>query len=198
MKVQVRIERVVARTALAIIAIICASVQPLVAQTRGMTAEDYFAFKSLNDVRISPDGTTVAFVVGTVDQKQNRRYNAIWTVPADGSREPSLLTTSVQSSTSPRWSPDGKAVAFLSARPAPGDTAAEIPKTQIWILPLSGGEPRRVTNLPNGVTVFSWSPDGTRFVCLSRSGPSDKAKSPSDVRHYKHANYKFNDTGWFD
>ena len=104
MKVQVRIERVVARTALAIIAIICASVQPLVAQTRGMTAEDYFAFKSLNDVRISPDGTTVAFVVGTVDQKQNRRYNAIWTVPSDGSREPSLLTTSVQSSTSPRWS----------------------------------------------------------------------------------------------
>ena len=198
MKVQVRIERVMARTALAIIAIICASVQPLVAQTRGMTAEDYFAFKSLNDVRISPDGTTVAFVVGTVDPKQNRRYNAIWTVPSDGSREPSLLTTSVQSSTSPRWSPDGRSIAFLSARPVPGETASESQRNQIWVLPLGGGEPRRVTSLQNGVSSFSWSPDGNRFLCLSSTGSSDTAKSPSDVRHYKHANYKFNDTGWFD
>src|SRR5215813_7707300 len=131
MKVQVRIERVVARTTLAIIAIICTSVNPLIAQTRGMTAEDYFAFKSLNDVRISPDGSTVAFVVGTVDQKQNRRYNAIWTVPSDGSREPSLLTTSVQSSTSPRWSPDGRAIAFLSARPVPGETPGDSQRNQI-------------------------------------------------------------------
>ncbi|PYS54201.1 MAG: hypothetical protein DMG13_09305 [Acidobacteria bacterium] len=197
MKAPIRINRAVI-TMVVILAAMTLIIVPAAGESRGIKAEDYFAFKSLNDVRFSPDGSTIVFVVGTIDQKQNRRYNAIWTVPADGSREPSLLTTSVQSSTSPRWSPDGKSVAFLSARPAPGDTAAEIPKTQIWILPLSGGEPRRVTNLPNGVTVFSWSPDGTRFVCLSRSGPSDKAKSPSDVRHYKHANYKFNDTGWFD
>jgi dipeptidyl aminopeptidase/acylaminoacyl peptidase len=65
-------------------------------------------------------------------------------------------------------------------------------------MPLSGGESRRVTSVPNGVTGFQWSPDGTRLVVLSRSGPSDSAKSPSDVRHYKHANYKFNDSGWFD
>lgn len=66
------------------------------------------------------------------------------------------------------------------------------------MLSLAGGEPRRVTALQNGVTNFVWSPDGSRFVCISATGPSDKAKSPSDVRHYKHANYKFNDTGWFD
>src|SRR5215813_2598785 len=123
MKVQVRIERVVARTTLAIIAIICTSVNPLIAQTRGMTPEDYFAFKSLNDVRISPDGATIALVVATIDQKQNRRYNAIWTVASDGSREPTPLTTSAQSSSTPRWSPDGRSLAFLSARPVPGETA---------------------------------------------------------------------------
>jgi dipeptidyl aminopeptidase/acylaminoacyl peptidase len=168
---------------------------PLQAQTRGMTAEDYYAFETLGDPHFSPDGSTIAFVVTTIDQKQNRRHSAIWSVPADGSHDPLTLTTPMQSSNSPRWSPDGKSIAFLSARPAPGDDGA---RTQVWLLPLTGGEPRRVTSLPNGVTSFQWSPDGTRLVVVSRSGPSDSAKSPSDARHYRHANYKFNDTGWFD
>jgi len=171
---------------------------PATAQSRGITPEDYFEFKTVNDVQLSPDGSIIAFVAGNIDQKQNRRYNAIWTVPADGSREPVLLTTAVQSSTNPRWSPDGRVIAFLSARPVPGESAAEASKTQIWLLSLGGGEARRLTNLPNGVTNFDWSPDGTRLVVVGRTGPSDAAKSPSDVRHYKHANYKFNDTGWFD
>jgi len=179
-------------------ATLCLSSLPAAGQSRGITPEDYFAFKTVNDVQLSPDGSMIAFVVGTVDQKQNRRYSAIWTIPADGSREPVLLTTAVQSSTNPRWSPDGRVVAFLSARPVPGEPAADAPRTQIWLLRFDGGEARRVTNLPNGVTSFAWSPDGTRLVVAGRTGPSDAAKSPSDVRHYKHANYKFNDTGWFD
>ena len=69
------------------------SPSPRPAQTRGVTAEDYFAFETLGDPRFSPDGSTIAFVVTTVDQKQNRRRSAIWSVPADGSREPSALTT---------------------------------------------------------------------------------------------------------
>ena len=80
----------------------------------------------------------------------------------------------------------------------PGDAATDTPRTQVWLLPLAGGEPRRVTNLLNGVSGFQWSPDGSRLVVVGRSGPSDTAKSPSDVRHYTHANYKFNDSGWFD
>jgi dipeptidyl aminopeptidase/acylaminoacyl peptidase len=171
---------------------------PLGAQTRGVTAEDYSAFETLSEPRFSPDGSTIAFVVSTIDKQQNRRRSAIWSVPADGSREPVALTTAPQSSTSPRWSPDGKTLAFLSTRPAAGDAAGDTPRNQVWLLPLGGGEPRRLTSLLNGVTSFQWSPDGTRLVAISRSGPSDTAKSPSDVRHYKHANYKFNDTGWFD
>jgi dipeptidyl aminopeptidase/acylaminoacyl peptidase len=168
------------------------------AQTRGVTPADYYAFEVLSDPRFSPDGSTVAFVVTTVDQKANRRRGEIWTVPADGSRDPSALTTAPQSSNSPRWSPDGRMMAFLSARPVPGDAATDTPKVQLWLLPLGGGEPRRATNLPNGVSTVQWSPDGTRVVVVSQSGPSDTSKSPSDVRHYKHAIYNFNDTGWFD
>jgi dipeptidyl aminopeptidase/acylaminoacyl peptidase len=65
---------------------------------------------------------------------------------------------------------------------------------------MNGGEARRLTNLKNGVSTFRWSPDGTRLVVVSRSGPSDgkESKDRSDVRHYKSTSYKFNDTGWFD
>jgi dipeptidyl aminopeptidase/acylaminoacyl peptidase len=133
---------------------------PSFAQTRGATAEDYFAFESLG--------------------------------------EPQALTSPLQSSTSPRWRPDGRALAFLSARPSADAADGAAPRSQVWLLPLGGGEPRALTSLANGVSAFQWSPDGTRLVVVSRSGPSDDAKSPSDVRHYAHSNYKFNDTGWFD
>jgi dipeptidyl aminopeptidase/acylaminoacyl peptidase len=180
------------------------------ADTRGVTAEDYYSFKTVSDPHFSPDGSSVAFVVTTVEQRQNRRHSDIWlvSVPPVGSqtaREPVALTTAPQSSTSPRWSPDGRTIAFLSARPAASDpdtggsgTAGGGPRGQVWLMSLGGGEPHRLTNLPNGVTSFQWSPDGTRLVLVSRAGSSDQAKSPSDVRHYAHANYKFNDSGWFD
>ena len=186
------------RRTLTVAVLSLALVAPAFAQTRGVTAEDYFAFETLGDPHFSPDGATIAYVVTTVDQKQNRRRSEIWTVAADGSRPPTAMTTAPQSSNAPRWSPDGKAIAFLSARPAAGDGNGDTPRNQVWLLSLSGGEPRRVTNLANGVSAFQWSPDGTTLVVVSRSGPSDTAKSPSDVRHYLHANYKFNDSGWFD
>jgi dipeptidyl aminopeptidase/acylaminoacyl peptidase len=237
----------------------------LAPKQRGVTAEDYYAFEFVGDPRLSPDGQWVAYVVTTVDQKQNRRVSQIWLTAADASRAPRQFTTSPQSSTSPRWSPDGRTLAFLSSRPAadsggqgtmtvapstssspssspstqvtatsqaqgaaappqatstpaPATTPGQIgtattpgvssalqtaaaetaPRAQVWLLSLDGGEARRVTNLKNGVSTFDWSPDGTRMVLTSRTGPSDAKPSSSDVRHYKHPSYKFNDTGWFD
>ncbi|PYS76456.1 MAG: hypothetical protein DMF66_14635, partial [Acidobacteria bacterium] len=228
---------------------------------RGITPEDYFAFESLGDPRLAPDGKLVAYVVTTIDQRQNRRQSQIWLAATDGSLAPRQLTTSPQSSSSPRWSPDGRALAFLSALPladggnstqqaaqqgtsqgtptpspaSPALPSATVPQTspptasvtpaanvtattpgvpsalqttagaaeptpraQVWLLSLDGGEARRVTNLKNGVNTFEWSPDGRRLVMTSRTGPSDARAPSSDVRHYKHLSYKFNDTGWFD
>src|SRR2546423_13688435 len=69
---------------------------------RGITPEDYYSFEFLSDPQISPDGKLVAYVVTTIDQKQNRRQSNIWLISIDGSQPPRQLTTSQQSSTSPR------------------------------------------------------------------------------------------------
>jgi dipeptidyl aminopeptidase/acylaminoacyl peptidase len=223
---------------------------------RGITAEDYYSFEFIGDPRLSPGGKWVAYVVTTIDQKQNRRLSQIWLAATDGSRPPRQLTTSTQSSSSPRWSPDGRTLAFTSSRPSndpappqgpaqsnpptqsnmqggsqpaqqqpqvsgtpapasspttqgtattPGVSSAQQsasadtqPRAQVWALSLEGGEARRVTNLKNGVGAFDWSPDGARLVVTTRTGPGDAKAPSSDVRHYKHTSYKFNDTGWFD
>ncbi|MFL6333450.1 MAG: S9 family peptidase [Pyrinomonadaceae bacterium] len=233
--------RTLLKRALAASLLLSCVAAPLRAQAgpgpRGITAEDYYAFEFLSDPRLSPDGRWVAYVVTTIDQRQNRRLSQIWLAATDNSRAPRQFTTSPQSSNSPRWSPDGRTLAFLSTRPAPEgapsapqrsatptptpspvptptpismempqglpsalQTAAAdaTPRAQVWALSLEGGEARRLTNLRNGVNGFDWSPDGKRLVLTSRTGPSDVKAPSSDVRHYKHPSYKFNDTGWFD
>ena len=135
-----------------------------------------------------PTRQWVAYTVATIDQKANRRVSRIWISSIDGSHPSVPFTSETTSSTSPRWSPDGRFLAFLSAR----DGA----RPQIWLLSRNGGEARRVSNLENGASNFEWSPDGTRFVCLTRTGPPPS--KTSDVRHYTHIYYKYNDTGYFD
>jgi dipeptidyl aminopeptidase/acylaminoacyl peptidase len=172
------------------------------AQTkRGITPEDYLSFKFVGDPRISPDGKVVAYVLTTIDQKKNRRESSIWAVPADGSAAPRRLSAEGFSSSSPRWSPDGKTLAFLSARSS-DLPAGETPKSQIYLLSIAGGgEAIALTKLKNGVQSYQWSPEGSRIVVVSSSGPMDgvaAADRKSDVRHYTHIQYNFNDTGWFD
>ncbi len=154
----------------------------------GITAEDYLSFEFISDPQISPDGQWVAYTVATIDQKANKRVSRIWLASADGTHPTVPFTSDTTSSTSPRWSPDGRFLAFLSARDGG--------RAQIWMLSRNGGEARRVSNLENGASNFEWAPDGTRFVCLTRTGPP--ASKTSDVRHYTHIYYKFNDTGYFD
>jgi len=168
---------------------------------RGVTPEDYLSFKFMGDPHISPDGKVAAYVLTTIDQKKNRRESSIWVVPIDGSAAPRRLSAEGFSSNSPRWSPDGKTLAFLSARSS-DLPAGETAKSQIYLLSIAGGgEAIALTKLKNAVQTYQWSPEGSRIVVVSTSGPMDgvaTADRKSDVRHYTHIQYKFNDTGWFD
>ena len=153
------------------------------ADKRPVTPEDYFLFANVADPQISPDGKLVAYTVTRVDAEQNRRNSEVWLAAIDGLAPPRQLTTA-GSATSPRWRPDGKALAFLGGRPA-----------QVQLLPMDGGEARRITSLKNGVTAFAWSPDGARLVCVSRAGAPER---PTDTRHYFSSFYKFNGRSFFD
>ncbi len=167
---------------------------------RGVTPEDYYSFQFMSDPRFSPRGEQVVYVVTTVDRKQNRRFSSLWVTAIDNASSSRQLTAGNYSSSSPRWSPDGQSIAFISARPSPNE-ASETVRPQVWLLSMIGGEPRRITNFKNGANNFQWSPDGKRLVCLSRTGPGDNRpenRERSDVRHYSRISYKFNDTGWFD
>jgi len=168
---------------------------------RGVTPEDYFSFKFISDPHISPDGKAVVFVLTIVDQKKNQRESSVWSVPLDGSLTPHRLSAEGFNCNSPRWSPDGKTLAMISTR-STESSAADQPKPQIYLLPMAvGGEAMPLTKLKNGVQSYQWSPEGSRIVLVSSSGPLDNvlpADRKSDVRHYSHIDYKFNDTGWFD
>ena len=177
------------------------------ASRRGVTAEDYFSFVFVADPRLSPDGSQVAYVSSRVDKARNRRIPSVWMVASDGRSAPKMLLDESWSASAPRWSPDGRTLAFTSGRvleDSAGKTGTQQPapgRAQLWTVPASGGTPRRVTNITNGVSSCSWSPNGTQFVCLVRTGPSDTLNTGpdrSDARHYTSAGYKFNDTGWYD
>src|SRR6266576_4034109 len=110
----------------------------------GMQPHDVFRLTSAGDPRLSPDGTTVAYVVAWVDDKSREPRSAIWAIAADGSAEPRRLTFGPKRDATPRWSPDGSWLAFTSVRD--GDVA------QLYVSPVGApGEARRLTDLREDV-----------------------------------------------
>lgn len=146
----------------------------LPAQTkREMTAVDAIAIRNVSDTQISPDGTQVLFTLRELDQKANEFSTNLWIVPVAGG-EARRFTASLKNDTSPRWSPDGKWIAFLSNREA--KRAAEgAPRTQIWLISVNGGEAEPLTDVRGGVSgSFDWSSDGKRIAFTSPEPQTDE------------------------
>jgi dipeptidyl aminopeptidase/acylaminoacyl peptidase len=129
---------------------------------RPITIDDYFQIHSVRDPQLSPDAQHVIYTVETASLKDDKNEDRIWMVPVAGG-ESRALTSSGVSSSHARWSPDGKSIAFLSAR--------DEGKTQVWLLNVRGGEAERLTNTSQDVEDFVWSPD-SRSLALVLRDPS--------------------------
>jgi len=124
---------------------------------------------------LSPDGRAVLYAVrgwenGTGKDSQRKESRShVWRVNADGTGQ-RQLTFSERGETAPAWSPDGKYMSFLSARPTDADRAADEsgPTAQIWLMRADGGEARALTHAKESITSYTWSPDSTMIAFVSR------------------------------
>ena len=154
-----------------------------------MTAEDLYAFRFLADAQISPDGERVAYVVREIDRERNTYRSAIWLVPFEGSSRGTRLTFGPGQDAQPRWSPDGRAIAFVSDRDAPDEGKAKKPKN-IYLLSLDGGEARRITAFGDDCADLVWSPDGTRIAFITKDAKPKDGQSDDAIRVYDRLRYK--------
>ncbi|OLC45196.1 MAG: peptidase [Acidobacteria bacterium 13_1_40CM_65_14] len=145
---------------------------PRAAGQRFITETDLFKFTWIADPQISPDGSTVAFVRVTVNEKENRYESSLYAVPTAASQSsgvsndtPRRLTSGIRD-TSPRWAPDGKRIAFVRAIEKDG----KVQPAQIYLLAMDGGEARPLSELANGAGSPVWSPDGKMLAFSSRTG----------------------------
>ena len=145
--------------------------KPDPATPRNITIDDYFQIREASQPELSPDGQWVAYVVRTRMLKEDKNEQRLWMISAHGG-EPIPMTAEGVSSSHPRWSPDGKFLAFLSSR--------NNGKTQVWLLNRLGGEAAHLTDIPQGVDDFEWSPDSTRLVLVLRDPKPEDLEAAKD------------------
>jgi len=145
---------------------------------RALTPDDLLAITAIQDPQLSPDGQQVAYVQVTVDRDTYEYRRSIWLVPTDGAGKPRRFTSG-QNDTAPRWSPDGRTLAFLRA-PSGEVKPSTIEernrgkgRPQLWVMPTDGGEARRLTYLRYGVGAPVWSPDGQTLLVAAQIGEPD-------------------------
>jgi dipeptidyl aminopeptidase/acylaminoacyl peptidase len=159
---------------------------------RPLTLDDIPRMRDVRDPQCSPDGQWVAYVVSSVDVKEDKSNSHVWMVSLDGKTE-RQLTWSNESESAPRWSPDGKYLSFMSSRPG----AAK--GNQVWLLDRSGGEAVQLTSLKGRLQGYEWSPDSKRLALVigdpdpeveaadaaKESGGKPKPPKPIVIDRYK-------------
>ena len=156
---------------------------------RALTIDDILALDTIADAQISPNGRYVAYTIaqGWTEPEQKLAASTIWLADVDGEPAPRPFTAGPYADSFPRWSPDGQRVAFLSDREKRG-------VQQIFIIPVAGGEARRLTEVKGGVASFQWSPSGAQLAFLAPDAASEeeeqRKQDKDDAQHVDH-DYKF-------
>ncbi len=154
---------------------------------QSVTFDDLFQLEFLQDGQFSPDGQHVAYVVQTSNTESETDHAAIY-LHTLASGETRRLTSGEAKDSTPRWSPDGKSLAFFSTRSG---------KNQLYVIAADGGEAQVLTTLPQGVSDGpAWSPDGQQiaFTALSASTPTDRQRPYRITR----AIYRFDKLGYLE
>ena len=176
---------------------------------RAPRPDDLYRLRIATEPRLSPDGQHAVIVVQTVAPDFDGYRHALWLADTDGDAPARQLTLGAKHDRHPRYSPDGRTLAFISdrrshveddparreherlARASGSPERAREDANQVYLLPLDGGEARRLTDLPRGVDAFEWSPDGSRLVVVSashgatrdRGRPPSRHRAPPRARH---------------
>jgi dipeptidyl aminopeptidase/acylaminoacyl peptidase len=138
----------------------------------GMIPADLYRIRWSSDPNLSPDGSKVAFTVTQMDAESDDYRSAIWTVRTEAGSAATRFTWSDARDSTPRWSPDGSRLAFLSTRSGG--------KAQLFVIDARGGEARELTSIAEGVSSPVWSPDGSRIALVARVPPerTDNGSAP--------------------
>ena len=165
-------------------------------EKRAIQPADLVDIRGVRDVQISPDSKRVAFVVtepADPAKPQQPRDTNIWVVPTDGSEPARLFAASPKNDSSPRWSPDGRYLAFLSNRGKPWGEEKEA-KNQLFLMRTDGGEAEQLTNLKGEVLALRWSADSKMIACTVRDPQTEeelKKHKEGDDQVYVDHDYKY-------
>ena len=152
-------------------------VHPLVAQNpRPMTLVDVMNVPQISDPQLSPDGRQILFVRSDSNWKANKRIGHIWRVSADGSQL-MQITSGTDGEAGPRWSPDGRFIAFVAKRGTEAEAVA-----QVLLMNNAGGEARAVTTHPTAVSNLTWAQDAASIYYRASDAKSDEQKAREKVK----------------
>ncbi|HEY4306226.1 MAG TPA: S9 family peptidase [Gemmatimonadaceae bacterium] len=143
---------------------------------RPIRVGDMYRIKSVGSVDVSPDGKWVAYTVTTTDSVKDRTDTDVWMTAWDGSRT-IQATSTPDAESSPKFSPDGRYLSFLSSRQGGKGS-------QLWLLDRQGGEARRLTDLKTGIQEYEWSPDGKRIAVIMSDVSADADTSKNRPKPY--------------
>ncbi len=139
---------------------------------RKITAEDLYRFQTITDLELSPDGKQVVFAIRRIDRQSEKKFANLRMIDA-ASGEVRAFTQGDHTDSLPRWSPDGRQIAFLSNR-------ADENQPQIYLIPTDGGEARQLTDLKGEFGSLEWSPDGRWIACQFRKKDAEDIEREQD------------------